>query len=221
MNWTYQNKPFTEHMIGANIGFIYLITNLINGKKYVGMKYFNHSDNKRLWTKKGLAEMERLGIKKSDLKTVAEKKPYTKRKLGSTESDWQDYWGSSGDKQVDGTLKGDIERFGKENFTREIIELVRYKAEIRYLEAKHIILHDAVRRPDYYNGNVRVSVRSPNAVTSAVTRSELYAQCREENPRFAKTHGPMTILVDEQKELAETYANQSLSKEEWLAKIMS
>lgn len=217
-DWTYQGKPFTSEMIGANVGFVYLITCLANGKKYVGKKSFEHADNKRVWTKKGLAEMKRLGIKKTDLKTVEEKKPFTQRKLGRTDSGWEDYWGSAS--ADDCALHKDIEKFGKDQFTREIIELVRFKGELGYAEVRQIVLHDAVRRPDYYNNNVKINCRGVQTITSAITRSELYAKCREENPKFAATHGPQAVLVDRSKEEADTYAVTMLSPEERLKRIL-
>ena len=41
--WIYDGKEFTEDMIGENVGFVYLITNLTNGKQYVGKKNFTKS----------------------------------------------------------------------------------------------------------------------------------------------------------------------------------
>jgi len=41
--WLYNDKQFTEDMIGDNVGFVYLITNLTNGKMYIGKKLFTKS----------------------------------------------------------------------------------------------------------------------------------------------------------------------------------
>lgn len=41
--WLYEGKEFTEDMIGDNVGFVYIITNLTNGKQYVGRKLFTKS----------------------------------------------------------------------------------------------------------------------------------------------------------------------------------
>lgn len=41
--WTYQGQPFTEEQIENNIGFVYLITNTVNGKQYLGRKLFTKS----------------------------------------------------------------------------------------------------------------------------------------------------------------------------------
>lgn len=70
--WLFNDEPFTSEMIGDYEGFVYLITNLTNGKKYIGRKYF-HS-----------------------IRKVAGKKRRVKR-----ESDWKTYWSSCKELQAD------------------------------------------------------------------------------------------------------------------------
>lgn len=41
--WFYDNKEFFEEMIDENVGFVYEIENLSNGRKYVGKKSFTKS----------------------------------------------------------------------------------------------------------------------------------------------------------------------------------
>jgi hypothetical protein len=41
--WLYNETEFTEDMIGDNVGFVYIITNLTNDKMYVGKKSFTKS----------------------------------------------------------------------------------------------------------------------------------------------------------------------------------
>lgn len=41
--WLYNGKPFTEDMIGKFVGFVYIIFNDTNGKRYVGKKLFTKS----------------------------------------------------------------------------------------------------------------------------------------------------------------------------------
>jgi hypothetical protein len=41
--WLYNNTEFTEEMIDNNVGFVYIIMNLTNGKKYIGKKLFTKS----------------------------------------------------------------------------------------------------------------------------------------------------------------------------------
>ena len=68
LNWEYQNKEFTEDLIGDNYGFVYQITNLTNGRKYIGKKFFYSAKTKQV---KG------------------------KKKKIKVSSDWQTYYGSS------------------------------------------------------------------------------------------------------------------------------
>jgi hypothetical protein len=66
MSWLYEDKEFTD--VEDYYGFIYLIENLVNGKKYIGRKF----------------------LTKAGYKTVK-----GKRKKIRVESDWRDYYGSS------------------------------------------------------------------------------------------------------------------------------
>jgi hypothetical protein len=68
INWKYQDKDFTEDLIGNNYGFVYQITNLTNGRKYIGKKFFYSAKTKQV---KG------------------------KKKKIKVPSDWQTYYGSS------------------------------------------------------------------------------------------------------------------------------
>ena len=77
MNWLYEDKEFTD--VEDYYGFIYLIENLINGKKYIGRKY----------------------LTKAGYKTVK-----GKRKKIRLESDWRDYYGSSTSLKEDIDLYG-------------------------------------------------------------------------------------------------------------------
>jgi hypothetical protein len=74
INWLYNDTNFTEQDIGENYGFIYIITNLVNGRKYIGKKFFYSMKSKII---KG------------------------KRKKFKIISDWQTYYGSSTELQKD------------------------------------------------------------------------------------------------------------------------
>ena len=79
LNWVYKNKDFTEDMIGDNYGFVYVITNLITNKKYIGKKFFYSSKTKQV---KG------------------------KKKKIKVPSDWQTYYGSNEDLKKDVIMHG-------------------------------------------------------------------------------------------------------------------
>lgn len=74
LNWKYKGNDFTETDIGDNYGFVYLITNLQTGKKYIGKKFFYSARTKII---KG------------------------KKKRYKTFSDWQTYYGSNTELQND------------------------------------------------------------------------------------------------------------------------
>lgn len=41
--WLYEDEEFREDMIGENVGFVYIITNVTNNRQYVGKKLFTKS----------------------------------------------------------------------------------------------------------------------------------------------------------------------------------
>jgi len=133
MTWFYQGQIVTE-LPETCVGFIYLITNTISGRMYIGKKLAKFS--------------------KTKYKTVKLKNGKKKRKKikGTIESDWQTYYGSSDE------LNRDIEKLGKENFQREILHYCNSKAQTSYLEAKEQFDRRVLESTEYYNGHIRVRV---------------------------------------------------------------
>ena len=129
MQWTYQGK-IVDEIPKEYVGFVYLITNLTNDKKYIGKK---------------LAQFK---VTKKPLKGKKNKRRSTK------ESDWKDYWGSS-DK-----LNEDVQTLGPQNFTREILHYCTSKGELSYLEAKEQFDREVLKTDEYYNGIINVRVGS-------------------------------------------------------------
>ena len=127
MTWYYQDKEVTEIPEGY-IGFVYLITNTANNRKYIGKK---------------LAQFKR---SRKPLKGRVNKRRYT------VESDWQDYYGSSDE------LSADIELLGKDKFKREILFWCSSKSELSYIEAREQFAHRVLESKDWYNGHIRVRV---------------------------------------------------------------
>ena len=126
--WFYNGKEFTSEDIGEYIGFVYLITDQSNGKKYVGKKLFKS---------------------KRKLKPLKGK---TRRRIKVVESDWKAYYGSSEE------VKQMVEEKGADNFHREILYLCYSKGELGYLEAKYQFEHDVLLRDDYYNGIIQCKI---------------------------------------------------------------
>ena len=80
LEWQYNNDIFTEELIGDNYGFVYIITNLTNNKKYIGKKFFYSLRTK---TVKG------------------------KKKRMKLSSDWQTYYGSNTELQNEVKVLGE------------------------------------------------------------------------------------------------------------------
>ena len=127
MTWTYKKKLVKE-IPEEYIGFVYLITNKITGRKYIGKK---------------LAKFSKTSYKTVILKNGTKKKKRIKSKV---DSDWRDYYGSSD------LLNKDIQQLGKENFTREILYYCESKAICSYIEAREQFSRRALESDEYYNG---------------------------------------------------------------------
>ena len=126
--WVYGDKEFTSDMIENYVGFVYVITDLSNNKKYVGKKLFT---SKR---------------KAPPLKGKTRKRTIIK------ESDWQDYFGSSDE------VKALVENLGRDNFRREILHLCNSKGEMSYLEAKEQFDREVLLSDEYYNGIINCKI---------------------------------------------------------------
>lgn len=134
--WLWQDKEFTENDVDKYIGFVYEITEIDTGKKYVGQKVF--------WNK----------TVKKPLKGKVNKR------RGKKPSDWQEYYGSNEE------LKNLVAERGKDFYTRKILRLCTYKSELNYYEAREIFIRDAVIDPMYFNSwcSVRVNQAQLKAV---------------------------------------------------------
>lgn len=127
--WLYNNQELSE-LPDDCVGFVYLITNLTNNRKYVGKK---------------LAKFARTTTKTITLKNGTKKKKKVRSKI---DSDWQEYYGSSIE------LNKDVESLGKENFRREILFFCKSKAECSYVEAREQFTRRVLESTEYYNNNI-------------------------------------------------------------------
>ena len=139
MQWTYQGK-IVEEISEEYVGFVYLITNLTNNKKYIGKK------------------LTKFKVTKKPLKGKKNKRRSTK------ESDWRTYWGSSPH------LQEDVDKIGPERFTREILYYCTSRGELSYLEAKEQFDREGLKTDEYYNGIINVRVGSSKALTESLNR---------------------------------------------------
>ncbi len=141
MTWTYQGQVVNE-LPEDCVGFVYIITNTISGRKYIGKK---------------LAKFSKTTYKTVKLKNGTKKKKKIRSKI---DSDWQEYYGSSPN------LTADIDKLGKEHFTREILHYCTSKAHTSYLEAKEQFERRVLETDEYYNGHIQVRVHGSHILKS-------------------------------------------------------
>ena len=139
MTWLYQGNPVDE-LPEDCIGFVYLITNNLSGRKYIGKK---------------LAKFSKTTTKTVKLKNGTKKKKKIRSKI---DSDWREYYGSSTE------LTSDIEKLGTENFTREILYYCKSKSECSYIEAREQFSRRVLESKDWYNGHIQVRVHGSHIV---------------------------------------------------------
>jgi hypothetical protein len=139
MTWLYQSQP-VESLPEDCVGFVYLITNLTNQRKYIGKK---------------LAKFSKTTYKTVKLKNGTKKK---KRIRGKIDSDWQTYFGSSPE------LLKDVAQLGAKNFHREILYYCQSKAECSYIEAREQFTRRVLESTDYYNGIINCRIHGSHII---------------------------------------------------------
>ena len=127
--WYYENEPY-ESTPEEYQGFVYLITELDTGKKYIGKKNF--------WRPKVLPKNSKR----------------SRRVRTRTESDWKRYYGSSEH------LQHLVESRGSERFRRDILYLCKTKGEMSYYEAKLQFERDVLLSDEYYNEFIGCKIHS-------------------------------------------------------------
>ena len=129
MTWLYNEQTFDETPEEYQ-GFVYLITELDTGKKYIGKKNF--------WKPK----------------TLPITKTRKRRVKTRVESDWRTYYGSSV------TVQNLIEEKGNNNFSKEILRLCKTKGEMSYFEAKEQFDRNVLFSEEYYNEFIGCKIHS-------------------------------------------------------------
>jgi len=146
MSWTYQGIP-VEELPEDCVGFVYLITNTVTGRMYVGKK---------------LAKFAKTTYKTEKLKNGKKRR---KKIRGKIDSDWRTYHGSNIE------LNKDVETLGTDKFTREILYYCNSKALTSYLEAKEQFDRKVLESQEYYNGHIQVRVHGSHIIKSQATKS--------------------------------------------------
>jgi len=127
--WLYENEEYNETPEDYQ-GFVYLITELDTGKKYIGKKNF--------WKPKILPKNSKR----------------SRRVRTRVDSDWREYYGSS--KEVQEL----VESKGQTNYKREILRLCKTKGEMSYFEAKLQFENDVLLSDEYYNEFIGCKIHS-------------------------------------------------------------
>ena len=140
--WHYKDKLY-EDTPEEYQGFVYQITEIESGKKYIGKKFF--------WKPKTLPKTK---TRKRRIKT-------------RVESDWRSYYGSS--KEVQQI----VEDKGSDSFKREILRLCKTKGECSYYEMREQMIRDVLLKPDeYYNAFVGGKIHRRHVYSDDLDLSE-------------------------------------------------
>ena len=123
--WTYQGSTFTSDDINSFFGYVYRITNLQNGRQYIGRKYF-----------------------------VQKRKPRGGKRRITSESDWKKYYGSSPELKEDIKHYGK-NNFRREIISlHETLGKVNYE-ETKQLFLHNVLIESLDNgEPAYYNSNI-------------------------------------------------------------------
>ena len=131
--WHHNGMPITS-LPDDCVGFVYVITNRLSGRKYIGKK---------------LAKFAKTTYKMHTQKNGVKKRKRIRTKI---DSDWASYYGSSQE------LTRDIEHLGYQHFRREILYYCNSKSQCSYIEAREQFTRGVLESPDYYNGQIAIRI---------------------------------------------------------------
>lgn len=123
--WIYLERPFTGSDVGDNFGFVYLITNKSNQRRYIGRKYF--------WS----------------FRT-----PKGKKRKVKQESDWRKYYGSCPELKED-IVKYGKQNFSRTILSLHKTKGKTNYEETRQLFTNNVLTEELdTGVPRYYNSNI-------------------------------------------------------------------
>jgi len=127
-HWEICCAVLTENYVSEQYGFIYMITNTVNNKFYIGKK---------------------------QMKTIKKRPPLKGKKnkrCEEIETDWRTYTSSSND------INEDIKKYGEDKFKFQILQFCNSKWELAYYEAKLQFEYKVLLREDCYNGIINLRI---------------------------------------------------------------
>jgi hypothetical protein len=138
--WLFEGSEITD-LPDNKVGFVYLITNLDSGRRYIGKK---------------LSKFSRVKYKVITQKNGIKKRKKIRSKI---DSDWQTYWSSSPEVQAD------VLALGADKFTREILYFADSKGSLSYLEAREQFARQVLENPtNWYNGIIQCRIHRSHVV---------------------------------------------------------
>ena len=134
--WLYREKEVKDlaDMPEDVFGFIYEVTHLPTGRKYLG--------------KKQLISVTKKPLGKKELALLTDKRAKT-YKIVKKESDWKTYYGSHQE------IKSLIKERKQSEFSREILIFVPSKKLLTYYENKFLFINEVIEpHTNYINDNI-------------------------------------------------------------------
>ena len=128
-DWYYHDEPYVNTPDEYQ-GFVYVITELASGKKYLGKKNF--------WRPKVLPKNSKR----------------SRRVRSKVESDWRTYYGSNKE------LSLLVESKGPTGYKREILRLCKTKGEMSYFETKYQFDNEVLLSDKWYNEFIGCKIHS-------------------------------------------------------------
>ena len=135
--WLYKDKQINQLSDMPEpqpFGFIYEVTHIPTGRKYLGKKQLISIQNKPLG--------------KKELAALTDKRA-SKKKQVTKESDWKTYYGSNPE------IKSLIKQGKQSEFSREILIFVPTKKLLTYYENKFLFINEVIEpHTNYINDNI-------------------------------------------------------------------
>lgn len=125
--------------------------------KFAGIVNYNSDDIERLVQESAFGFIYKITNLKTGRFYIGQKQFYSYKKGKKHKpSDWKNYWGSSEE------LQSDLKKYGKQNFSREMLRFSKTRTEHNYYELLEQIKYKVLEKgTNSYNGLIRVRIKKP------------------------------------------------------------